>query len=65
MKRARLHLTWDELLLVRAGLEHERAAAERELAQREDDGPLRRWYTERLDLVDELLPRVEKAIKRT
>lgn len=65
MKRARLHLTWDELLLVRAGLEHERTVAERELAEREDEGPLRRWYTERLDLVDQLFPRIERAIERT
>jgi hypothetical protein len=46
-------------------LERECATVERELAEREDDGPLRRWYTDRLDLAEALLPRIEKAIERT
>lgn len=68
MKRARLNLTWDELLRVRSGLESERAHLERMLAEHEDDRrfpAIRQHYAESLATVEALLPRVEKAIERT
>lgn len=68
MKRARLSLTWDELLRVRSGLESERDHLKRMLAEHEDDRrfpSIRQHYTESLATVEALLPRVEKAIERT
>lgn len=68
MKRARLNLTWEELLRVRSGLERERDHLTRMLAEHEDDRhypSIRQHYTESLATVEAFLPQVEKAIERT
>lgn len=68
MKRARLILTWDELLRVRSGLESERDYLTRRLAEMEDDRSypaIRKHLAEQIAIVEALLPRVEKAIERT
>lgn len=68
MKRARLTLTWDELLRVRSGLESERDYLMRQLAENEDDRrypAIRQHIADNLATVEALLPRVEKAIERT
>lgn len=64
MKRARLHLTWDELVAIQRGLEADTARLERFLEAGGQPESVRRIYESDIALNDALSERIKEARTR-